>query len=296
MVHRMLLKINHTNVYRYTRPVELTRHRLMLRPAESHGLQIRSEKLDIHPAHTFSWEHDVFYNSVAQVNFSEKSDELRITSQYTVEQFNMDPFNFVLEIYTNDLPFEYRGEDIDDLASYIKPQYPQDQPAIHDWLKPFLDANGRGKTLEFLLELNSSIAATFGYGAREEPGVQSPAETLKLRTGSCRDFALLFMEAARHMGLAARYVSGYLCSADQETSPDVADNATHAWTEIYLPGGGWKGFDPTCGILAAGWHVRVAATRNPDQATPIRGSYLGDASLFKDMQVSIDAHSIESTS
>jgi len=137
------------------------------------------------------------------------------------------------------------------------------------------------------------VAANFSYGRREEPGIQRPAQTLALRSGSCRDFALLFMEAARHMGLAARYVSGYLCSADQNES-EVAANATHAWTEIYLPGAGWKGFDPTCGILAADLHVRVAATRNPDQATPIRGSYLGDASLFQDMSVTIDARVVES--
>lgn len=290
----MLLKIDHTNRYRYTRPVELTTHRLMLRPAESHGLQIRSENVEIHPAHKLSWEHDVFYNSVAQVSFTQKTEELRISSQYTVEQFNINPFDFVLEIYTNELPFAYRGEDVDDLAPYLRPQYPEDQPAIHDWLRPFLDSQGRGKTLEFLLTLNEFVAASFTYGRREEAGVQRPAETLAGRSGSCRDFALLFMEAARHMGLAARFVSGYLCSADQEEL-EVAANATHAWTEIYLPGGGWKGFDPTCGILAAGLHVRVAATRNPGQATPIRGSYLGDASLFMDMSVAIDARVIASS-
>ncbi len=292
----MLLKISHINIYRYTRPVELTRHRLMLRPAESHSLQIRSEFLEIYPQHTLSWEHDVFYNSVAQINFTEKSEELRITSQYTVEQFNINPFNFALEIYTNDLPFDYRGDEISDLAPYIVPQFPEDQGATHEWLRPFLDSKGRGKTLEFLLELNELIAADFGYNVREIPGVQSPSETLAMRTGCCRDFALLFMEAARHMGLAARYVSGYLCSANQEDTPDVATNATHAWTEIYLPGGGWKGFDPTCGIMAAGLHVRVAATRNPEQATPIRGSYLGDASLYQDMTVNIDARVVEEKS
>jgi len=265
----------------------------MLRPAESHGLQIRSERLEIYPAHKLSWEHYVFYNSVGQLNFTEKTQELRIASQYTVEQFNINPFDFVLDIYTNDLPFNYRGADVDDLAPYLKPQYPENQQVIHEWLRPFLDAKGRGKTLEFLLSLNEFIAANFGYGVREEPGVQSPAQTLSLVTGCCRDFSLLFMEAARHMGLAARYVSGYLCSVDEEET-EIAANATHAWTEIYLPGGGWKGFDPTSGILAAGLHVRVAATRNPDQATPIRGSYLGDATLFKDMSVSIDARVVKS--
>ena len=284
----MLLLIEHNTVYRYARPAELTAHRLMLRPAESHGLQIRSEKLEIHPAHRISWEHDVFFNSVAQVFFTEKSDRLTIFSRYTVEQFNINPFDFVLESYTNSLPFDYQGDDIVDLSPYRQPQYPQDSKAIHDWLRPFLDANGRGETLPFLLSVNASVAANFSYGAREEAGIQSPAQTLQLHTGSCRDFALLLMEAARHMGLAARYVSGYLCSADH-TQPEVAANATHAWTEIYLPGAGWKGFDPTSGILAAGLHVRVAATRNPLQATPIRGSYLGDASIFKGLDVNIDA-------
>jgi len=288
----VLLRIEHTNIYRYARPVELTRHRLMLRPAESHSLQIRAESLEIQPAHRLSWEHDVFCNSIAQVSFTEKADELRIASRYTVEQFNINPFDFVLEIYTNDLPFEYRGDDVDDLAPYLRPQHPEDSPAIRDWLRPFLDAQGRGKTLQFLLAVNESIPAGFGYSRRDEPGIQTPAETLRSRSGTCRDFALLFMEAARHMGLAARYVSGYLCSAD-DRQPDVATNATHAWAEIYLPGGGWKGFDPTSGILAAGLHVRVAAARNPSQATPIRGSYLGDAALFQGMEVAIKAHAIE---
>jgi len=295
IVPGLLLRIEHTNIYHYVQPVELTTHRLMLRPAESHGLQIRSESLEAWPAHRLSWEHDVFYNSVAQLNFSEKADEMRISSQYTVEQFNLNPFDFVLEIYTNDLPFDYRADEADDLAPYLKPQHPQDGGAVREWLQPYLDSHGRGKTIEFLLAVNRSVAAEFGYQRREEAGIQTPAETLKSRAGSCRDFALLFMEAARHMGLAARYVSGYLCSTDDNPS-DIAADATHAWTEIYLPGGGWKGFDPTCGILAAGLHVRVAATRNPLQATPIRGSYIGDASLFRSLSVTVKARVMQSQS
>ncbi|WP_371193286.1 transglutaminase domain-containing protein [Glaciecola sp. SC05] len=287
----MKLKIAHTNIYRYIRPVELTNHLLMLRPVESHGLQIRSEKIEISPAHKLSWEHDVFNNSVTQVNFTEKTDELIISSEYIVEQFTLNPFDFSLEAYTNILPFDYRGDITTDLAPFLIKQYPEQHKAIEKWLGPFLDAQSTAKTLPFLLALNEYIAANFGYGRREEAGVQSPAETLSLGTGCCRDFALLFMEAARHMGLAARFVSGYLCSSEQEDT-EVAANATHAWAEVYLPGAGWKGFDPTCGILAAGLHVRVATTRNPNQATPIRGSYLGDASLFKDMTVIINAQVI----
>lgn len=289
----MKLKITHLNIYRYNRPVELTNHQLMLRPVESHGLQIRSEKLEVYPLNSLSWEHDIFNNSVANIHFTSKTDELRISSEYTVEQFNLNPFNFSLAIYTNDLPFDYRGEDLIDLAPFLIRQYPQDHTAIGQWLQPFLDPFGRAKTLKFLLTLNEFIAANFAYGRREEPGFQSPAETLTLGTGCCRDFALLLMEAAKHMGLAARYVSGYLCNLEQDEN-EIAANATHAWTEIYLPGAGWKGFDPTSGILAASLHVPVARTRSPDQATPIRGSYLGEASLFKGMSVCIDARVIES--
>jgi transglutaminase-like putative cysteine protease len=291
----MLLEIDHSNVYRYSRPVEFTRHRLMLRPAESHGLQIRSGSIEISPAHSLSWEHDVFYNSIAQVTFTQKADELRIDSHYVVEQFNLNPFDFVLEIYANELPFAYQGDDLEDLAPYRKAQYPGDAHAVREWIAPFLDADGRGKSLDVLLGLNEAVSTEFGYARREEPGIQPPAETLATRGGSCRDFALLFMEAARQLGLAARYVSGYLCSMDDD-QPDIASNSTHAWAEVFLPGAGWKGFDPTAGILAAGLHVRIAATRNPAQATPIRGSYLGDASLLASMEVTVRAHALATKS
>ena len=266
----------------------------MLRPAESHGLNILSSSLEISGDPKISWEHDVFDNSVAHLNFTEKTDELIITSRYELEQFNLNPFDFVLEIYTNDLPFAYQDEDAINLQPFMQPQYPGDEAAVREWLRPFLDAEGRGKTLDFLRATNSAIAEQFSYGRREEAGTQSPAETLRLGSGTCRDFTLLLMEIARHMGLATRYVSGYLCSsAGDESAPLVADNSTHAWTEIYLPGAGWTGFDPTSGILAAGYHVRVAATRTPDQATPIFGSFLGEASLFAGMEVKINAVATE---
>ena len=292
----MLLTIEHTNIYRYTQPVELTVHRLMLRPAESHSLRILSEELTISAPHHLSWDHDVFYNSVARVHFKDKTENLTITSRYELEQFNLNPFDFVCDIYTNELPFDYRGDEAGDLVPYLKPQFPGDENAVRAWLRPMLDPKGRAKTLEFLLNLNSAIATNFGYGRREEPGTQTPAETPKLGTGSCRDFALLMMEAARHLGLAARYVAGYLCSGDDEDAPEVADNSTHAWTEIYLPGAGWRGFDPTSGIMAAGFHVRVGATRNPAQATPILGNYLGEASLFAGMEVAVKAQAHPPTS
>jgi transglutaminase-like putative cysteine protease len=286
----VLLSIEHTNIYRYAQPVELTTHALMLRPVESHELQVRSERLEIHPEHVLRWKHDMFDNSIALVEFTEKTRELKIASRYTVEHFNLNPFNFLLERHARELPFRPENDEGRDLAPFLA-HAPSDTPAMREWLRPFLDSRGRANTLEFLIALNQSVPVHFEYARRDEPGVQTAAETLRMRSGSCRDYALLFMEAARYMGLAARYVSGYLCGSD-DGRVAVASDSTHAWAEIYLPGGGWKGFDPTSGVLAAGLHVRVAATREPAQATPISGSYLGDASVFRGLEVSVKAHAL----
>ena len=282
----MLIEIKHVNTYRYTQAVEFTPHWLMLRPAESHGLQIQSERIIISPAHDLRWKHDVFFNSVGLVHFSAKADTLVINSEYVVKQHTLNPFDFILEIYTNELPFDYRGDEAEDLKPYLVVQYPQDTASIRNWLSPYLNAKGGGPTLQVLLSINEAIATKYHYARRDEPGIQTPAQTIELGTGTCRDFALLMMEIARHLGLAARYVSGYLCGHGDETL-EIASDATHAWCEIYLPGAGWKGFDPTNGTLAASYHVRVAATRNPAQATPIRGNYIGDASLFKGLEVGV---------
>jgi len=287
----VLLSIEHRNIYHYNCPVECNTHRLMLRPLEGHDVNIHSSSLVIQPTHRIRWKQDVLNNSIALVDFTEKADQLLIESHLAVEQFNLNPFDFILEMYVQELPFEYHTDEAPDLAPYRKSHYPEDTAAIREWLKPFLGPRGRTKTLEFLINLNQSVPMSFRYQRREESGVQTPAETLKSRSGSCRDFALLFMEAARHVGLAARFVSGYLCG-DSSGQPEVASDATHAWTEIYLPGAGWKGFDPTCGTLAAGLHVRVAVAREPSQATPIRGAFLGPAANYLGMEVKVKATTI----
>ncbi len=287
----MLLQINHTSVYRYREPVQLGTHRLMVRPMESHDVQIRSSTLKITPDHRIRWIHDAFDNSIAIVDFNKKATELRIDSSVTVEQFNTNPFDFILDPEAARIPFLYRPDEVPDLLPYLQPLHPEDEPAVRQWMRPFLDAQGAAQTMDFLTALNKSVPMFFEYTRREEPGVQTPGETLRRRSGSCRDFALLMMDGARHLGLAARYVSGYLCESGTERI-EAASGATHAWAEIYLPGAGWKGFDPTCGILAANHHVRVAVAREPRQATPIRGAYSGPGSAFIGMEVTIDAKAV----
>lgn len=280
----MLLNIEHITIYRYNQPVSFGQHRLMLRPMEGHDVQIRASGLEISPAYRLRWMHDVFGNSVAVVDFQEAAPELRISSSLTVEQYNTNPFDFVLDITAHELPFQYALSEAIDIAPYQLRQHPAEESVIHNWVRPFLNVQGRARTLDFLTALCRSVPMSFSYARREEPGVQTPAYTLRQRSGSCRDFALLFMEAARHLGLAARFVSGYLCRTETQTN-DVASDATHAWAEIYLPGAGWKGFDPTCGILAADSHVRVAVTRDPVQAAPVSGLFIGPASAAVGMEV-----------
>jgi transglutaminase-like putative cysteine protease len=287
----MLLAIEHTTLYRYARPVKFGRHKLMIRPIEGHDVKIRRSGLTISVPQRVRWVHDVFGNSVAVVELLEDASELTFHSTLEVQQFNTNPFDFVLEKHALECPFLYRGEEGFDVASYLQSQHPGDADAVRAWIRPFLTVNGTAKTVEFFTALAKSVPIAFDYNAREEPGVQAPAQTLRLRAGSCRDFALLFIEAARSMGVAARYVSGYLCRADAEGTLAQASDATHAWVELYLPGAGWKGFDPTCGILAADYHVRTAVTRTPEQAVPVAGTFEGSPADYLGLHVKV--HSVQ---
>lgn len=287
----MLLSISHVTVYRYSEPVRLGAHRLMVRPLEGHDVQIRSSTLQISPAYRLRWIQDVFGNSIALVDFQEMANEMRVESTVTVEQYNKNPFDFVVDPFAMELPFQYPTDEWTDVAPYLQRMHPGDDTAIRNWIRPFLNVNGRARTMDFLTALNKSVPMSFTYRRREEQGVQGPGETLQRRSGSCRDFALLLIETARALGLAARFVSGYLCQASDGVH-EAALGATHAWAEIYLPGAGWKGFDPTCGILAADSHVRVAVTRLPSQAVPVAGIYDGTTAFYRGLQVLVDARVI----
>lgn len=290
----MLLSIEHTTIYRYRRSVHFGPHRLLLRAIEGHDVQIRQSGLSVQPVARIRWLRDVYDNSVAIAGFSEPATELSVRSSLVVEQFNTNPFDFVLESQALELPFVYREEERADVAPFLQRTHPGDETAMRHWVRPFLSTEGRGKTVDFFLALCRSVPLFFQYVRREEPGVQPPGLTLRQRAGSCRDFAVLFIEAARMLGVGARYVSGYLCRSDADGALAAASDATHAWAELYLPGAGWKGFDPTCGILAADYHVRVATARTPEQAVPVMGSFVGEPSDYQDMLVNVDAREVHS--
>ncbi|NTV10417.1 MAG: transglutaminase family protein [Zoogloea sp.] len=267
------LDIHHVTEYRFPSPVQLLPHRLLLRPRESHTLRVSSSTLAIQPAHTLRWRRDALDNSVAVVSFPAPSQNLRIVSKVAVEVYEDTPLDFLVEDYAVTYPFDYAKEEQPDLAAFRQSVYAQDSAAVSQWLAGLGCLQGRTETFVLLDRMNRDIAGRFRYQVREEAGVHTPALTLSSRSGSCRDFAALFMEGCRHLGLASRFVSGYL-----DVSASVAGNAsTHAWAEVYLPGPGWKGFDPTSGALTGNQHIPVAVARHPEAVPPVAGSFVGPA-------------------
>ncbi len=265
------LKIRHLTVYRFSSAVTLLPHRLLLRPREGHDLRIEASKLDISPAHRVKWRRDVFDNSMAVVSFQETAQRLAIDSEVVIQHYEEAPLDFIVEDYAVDYPFEYRKEDRVDLAPFQQLVYPDQQAIVRDWLRDLNLMPGGVETYVLLDRLNRTITGEFQYRVREEPGVQSPAQTLSNRSGSCRDYATLFIETCRFLGLASRFVSGY--SHVPELGAGGA--TTHAWAEVYLPGPGWKGFDPTAGELTGSRHIPVAVARHPEMAPPVAGSFVG---------------------
>jgi len=277
------LNISHVTEYRFSTSVALQPHRLRLRPLDSHSLRIESSTLDISPAHSVRWYRDALGNSVALVTFNELADSLHILSEVVISVYDDAPLDFLMEDYAVSFPFAYAIGEQPDLAPFEEGVYPDDGPAVHDWLDGLGLLQRPMDTFALLTQLNCEIANHFTYQIREEEGVQSPAQTLRLNSGSCRDFAALFMEACRHMGFASRFVSGYLHMPDNETG----NASTHAWAEVYLPGPGWKGFDPTSGLVTGNQHIPVAVARHPETVPPVSGSFVGPAGQLPALTVSV---------
>lgn len=277
------LSISHLTEYRYSTRVTLQPHRLRLRPLESHSLRIESSTLEISPAHTLRWYRDALGNSVAIASFNEIADTLRVTSEVVIEVYDDSPLDFLMEDYAVSFPFAYAvGEQID-LAPFEQSVYGDERAVVHDWLAGIGLLNRPIETFALLSQLNCAIANTFSYRIREDEGVQSPATTLRLNSGSCRDFAALFIESCRCMGLASRFVSGYLHMPDNE----AGNASTHAWAEVYLPGPGWKGFDPTSGLITGNQHIPVAVARHPEAVPPVSGSFVGPAGQLPTLTVAV---------
>lgn len=264
-------KIDHRTYYNFSGMVNLGPHILRLRPREDHELRIESTHLKLTPPATLRWYRDVEGNSVAIATFALATNQLIVENEVIIQQFNENPLEFLVADYAVNYPFAYLADDLVLLAAYMKTTEPSTRELLTAWMANVWQPTEPIQTYTLLQRLGSHIFQTLCYRLREEPGVQTVQQTLSYGTGSCRDFAVLFMEAARCLGLAARFVSGYLHAPPSS----VNYGSTHAWAEVYLPGAGWKGFDPTTGTIAGTDHIAVAVARLPESVPPIEGSFVG---------------------
>jgi transglutaminase-like putative cysteine protease len=266
------LQIDHVTEYRFPGNVTLLPHRLMLRPRESHSVRILSSLLTITPGHALRWQRDAFDNSVALVSFTELATVLHIGSTVTLQHFDDAPLDFVVDPDATFFPFAYSAEDVARLAPQRAMSWYGDYAVVEQYLRGLGLMNATGmQTFTVLDTFNRAISRDFRYQAREDQGVQSPGRTLAMRSGSCRDLAALFLDGCRLLGLASRFISGYHTSYANDTGP----GSTHAWAEVYIPGPGWTGFDPTAGQLAGNDHIAVAVALHPEAVPPVAGSFLG---------------------
>jgi transglutaminase-like putative cysteine protease len=284
-----LLTIHHKTEYRYAHPVAFGEHRIMLRPRDGHDLRVLSGSLRIAPPPmSLRWIHDVFGNSVAIATFDERAEVLSVVSSATVDHNPAEEFALTPDDPAYFYPFRYDDEEFPDLAQYITPQYSDPDGELTAWALTFLDEEGPTPTYKVLSEITHGIRKAFTYRKRHEHGTQHPLDTLQTGSGTCRDYALFMIEAVRRLGIAARFVSGYLFVHGDRAHGYVGGGSTHAWVQVYLPSAGWIEFDPTNGIVGNRDLVRVAVARDPRQAIPLHGTYLGSADAFVGMEVSIN--------
>ncbi len=289
-----ILTVTHKTIYNYAKPVAFGEHRMMFRPRDSHDLRLLDTALVISPPAAVRWLHDVFGNSIAIATFGQPAKQLVITSSFRAKHYPLPRQSVTLESYAERYPFSYSTEETADLGRTAERHYPDPEHLVDLWARELIDANPERGTMAILDAMTQAIHDQFSYSRRFEMGTQEPAHTLATRAGTCRDFALLMMEAARSLGLAARFVTGYLYDEKLVTNVTeglVGGGATHAWVQIYLPGAGWVEFDPTNALVGGKNLIRVGVARDPSQAIPIIGTFTGptDAFLGLDVEVQVTA-------
>ncbi len=283
-----LLQVRHNTRYRYVRPVKFGVHHAMFRPHETSDLQLAGIIIDAKPAAALHWVHDVFSNSTTRLTFTEMSDTLEISSTCNVIRSSIHNPDFPISETARRYPFLYDNDQFPDLVACIQPEYDHAEQEVKGWAQGFVKT-ADADTWALLQTINTTIHEGFEYRRREEPGVQKPRETIALGHGSCRDFAVLMLEAVRQLGFAARFVTGYLYDPAIDNAGDGLQGAgaTHAWVQIYLPGAGWIEFDPTNGLIASGNLIRTGVARTPSQAVPLQGSFDGAPEDFLGMDVEV---------
>lgn len=281
-----ILKVYHRTTYRYRRPVSFNEHRWLFRPRDSQEQRLILANRQITPEPSdVTWIHDVFSNQVALVSFDVDAAELIFESSISLEHTPQAGPNFRTEDSARHWPFDYDQDTLVDIEPYRRVHYPD--ATVETWARSFVPFDSVIETAKLLQLLNAGVRETCRYTRRSNPGTQTPALTLASKLGTCRDFALLMMEAARYLGFAARFVTGYIYVPGRDEGKIQGGGATHAWVQVFLPGAGWIEFDPTNGIIGNRDLIRIGVARDPQHAKPLSGSFIGDPSDYLGMEVDV---------
>ncbi|MFA5120028.1 transglutaminase N-terminal domain-containing protein [Zavarzinia sp.] len=280
------LGIRHRTAYRYQSPVALGPHRLMLRPRESRELRLCAFEVEVTPVASLAWANDVFGNVVATAYFQGLTDHLEILCRSTIELDAVAWPVFDIDAAAIHYPFRYSADEVIDLGALAVAGHPDPTGRLRAWAGSFVRGNPTD-TLALLKDMCTGISAWISYQDRDDEGTQAPLETLDRGWGSCRDFALLFVEAVRSLGFGARIVSGYLDNSRSGNAGAVGGGSTHAWAEVYVPGAGWITFDPTNRSVGGLNLIPVAVGRDIRQVMPVAGSFVGAAGAFLEMTVDV---------
>jgi len=283
------IQIDHRTTYEYEHPVQLKDHLIYLYPRAEYYFRILKDRLSVQPEGSIRWGRDPFENTFAVISFPEETSRLSIEVSYAISAMEQNPFNFLLAPEAAAYPFNYRSEDKGVLKAFQESRPREGADQVLPWLYSVFPRMPE-QTMDILLGLNQAVEENFSYLLRYEEGIQAPNRTLERGTGSCRDFAWLFIQACRQMGFAARFVSGYLAVEGPSADPgEVTAGELHAWAEVYLPGAGWKGFDPTHGILTTHTFISTAVGPEPELVSPIQGAFAAKPGMRNEMRVQLNA-------
>lgn len=283
--------IIHTTHYRYAQPVTLGEHRVLFRPRDSHDLRVLATDMQVTPTPVdIRLIQDAYSNSVALVQPQSPATELKVVCSFSVEHTGTRALDFPLSPRAQTFPFDYDSEERLVLAHYLSPYYDDPSGMLRTWANQFTLGQDVTGTRELLVAMTQFIRDTMQYRARFDHGVQTPYDTLRLQSGTCRDFATLMIEAIRHLGYAARFVSGYLYTPWLDSGIQTGTGSTHAWVQVYLPGAGWIPFDPTNNLVGGTDLIRVGVARHASLASPVSGSWNGFPGDFLGMEVDVQVH------
>ena len=285
-----ILTIRHVTSYLYSQPVAFGEHRMMLRPRDDEDQRVLVSAIEISPKPSeIAWMHDHFGNHVAVVRFEDRASELRFESLICVDHAPTQFHEGDIAERAKTYPFAYTADEGDDLAPFAAQEPPGRR--VERWARSFLREDGIADTHALLTGMTQHICRTFRHGARHQKGTRTPLETLELASGACRDLAVLMIAGLRSLGIAARFVSGYLNMADPDDDSLTGGN-THAWVQAYIPGPGWVDFDPSSGMIGNKNLVRVAVVDQPHEAIPLAGTFIGFANDHVAMNVAVKVASV----